>query len=101
HQRIAAQYLAGAGRGEGVLVVDAGVADPDHDVTRGEVVEGQLLEAGEDTSALGVDAECLEAVHGGTALSLRRLSQAMRPWVLRERSPASACSISSALCRQP
>src|SRR4029077_8130693 len=74
---------------------DGGVADPDHHVARGEVIEGQLLEARGDLAALGMDAERLERLHDFTALSRVRASQAMRPWVLRVRSPASACSIAA------
>src|SRR5438067_55735 len=65
-ERIAAQDLACSGRGERVFVVDVGVGDADHDLAGVEVVQRELLEAGGDLSALGVDAEGLERVHGGS-----------------------------------
>src|SRR5262249_61461908 len=55
--------LAGAGRGERVLVVDARVRDPDHELAAVEIVERQLLEAPHGLLFHLADAVGLELVH--------------------------------------
>src|SRR5205085_4772380 len=68
HQRVAAQDLAGPGRRERVLVVDVGVADPDHDLPGGEVIERDGLEAGGNPAPFGMNAQRLESgSHARTA----------------------------------
>ena len=62
-QRMPAQYLAGAGRGQRVLVVDRGVADLDDDVAFRQVVDRHVLETGNDLAVLFVDAVCAKLVH--------------------------------------
>ena len=72
-QRIAAQDPAGAGGGERVLVVDAGVADADHHLAGPEVIELERLEARDDAAVVGVNAKSLEVFHDGR--SLRRMAR--------------------------
>src|SRR5260370_313097 len=75
-QRVAAQDLAGPGRRERVLVVDVGVADPDHDLPGCEVIEGDRLVASGNLAPFGMNAERLES---GSHMHHHRILDPGRP----------------------
>ena len=85
-QRIAPQDLARARGGQGILVVDRGMADLDDDVAVGEVIDGQVLEPGDDLAVLFVDSVCAEIVRCAHWFRSSQESQASRPCELRTTS---------------
>ncbi len=80
-ERVAAQDLAGAGCGQGILVIDRRVADLDDDVALGQVVEPQLGQARNDLVVAAVDAKGAKRLHHALLSS-----QTSSPWAFRRAS---------------
>jgi hypothetical protein len=67
-EREFAQDFSGAGRSEGVFVVDRRVTNANHDFTRGQRVEFNGLELWGDFAALLMNAKCAKRSHERLAL---------------------------------